>query len=75
MKAKATISDLPNYSFLIDKQSFYVKDYFHSVALLSFGYYDENGKFNYIYHLLIDDVFTRVFTVYLEALIFMSKLA
>ena len=75
MEAKVTHYDLPNYSFLIDKQSFYVKDYFHSVALLSFGYYDESGKFNYIYHLLIDDMFARVFTVYLDALVFMSKLS
>lgn len=75
MEAKETHYDLPNYSFLIDKQSFYIEDYYHSVSLLSFGYYDKNGKFNYIYHLLIDDMFNRVFTDYFTAFIYISKLS
>lgn len=73
MEAKETHSVLPNCSFLIDRQYFHFDDFCHSVCLLTFGYYDESGKLCYIYHLLIDGFFTRVFTDYLMAMSYFKK--
>ena len=75
MKAKETLSELPNYSFLIDRKYFNFDDFYHSVCLLSFGYYNENDELCYIYHLLIDNIFTRSFADYYAAVDYVSKLA
>lgn len=75
MKAKETLSELPNYSFLMDKKYFHLEDFNHSVLLLTFGYYNENGKLGYIYHLLMDNLFVRAFTDYSMAVDYVSKLA
>jgi len=74
VKAKETISDLPTFSFLIDRQYFHFDNFYLSVCLLTFGYYDETDKLCYIYHLLIDDVFIRVFTDYFMALNHLRKI-
>lgn len=73
MEAKKTLSELPNHSFLVDKKYFNFEDFNHSVLLLTFGYYNENGKLCYIYHLLLDNIFTRVFTDYFIALDYLSQ--
>lgn len=75
MEAKETNYDLPNYSFLVDRQFFNFYSFNHTVCLLIFGYYDEKGKFCYIYHLLIDNYFMRAFTDYFIAVDYVSKLA
>jgi hypothetical protein len=75
MKAKEAFPDLPNYSFLVDRQFFHFDDYCHSVCLLSFGYYDEKDKFCYMYHLLVDDIFIRAFTDYYMAVDYLRKFA
>jgi hypothetical protein len=75
MTAKKTLSELPNYSFLMDKKYFHIEDFNHSVLLLSFGYYNEKGELGYIYHLLMDNIFVRVFTDYYMAVDYISKLA
>ena len=73
MKAKEINSDLPKCSFLIERKYFHFDNFYLSACLLTFGYYNENGKFNYIYHLLIDDVFIRAFTDYFMALDHLRK--
>lgn len=75
MEAKKHLSESPNYSFLIDRKCFHFDDYNHSVCLLTFGYYNENGKLCYIYHLLVDEIFTRVFLNYLAAMDYLRKFA
>lgn len=75
MEIKQLQHYLPKCSFLIERKYFHFDDFYLSACLLTFGHYDENGKFNYIYHLLIDDVFIRAFTDYFMALDFVSKLA
>lgn len=75
MEAKKHLSESPNYSFLIDRKYFHFDDFNHSVCLMEFGYYNENGKLCCIYHLLIDGVFTRVFTDYLMAMSYLKKFA
>lgn len=75
MKAKKDFFELPNSSFLFDKQYFHFDDFYHSVSLLTFCYYNDNGKLCYIYHVLIDNYFIRAFTSYNEASDYLSKLA
>lgn len=74
MKAKKSLSELPNSSFLVDKKYFHFYDFFHSVCLLTFAYYNANDTLCYIYHLLIDDCLVRVFTDYFIAVDYVSKL-
>lgn len=75
MEAQKHLSESPNYSFLIDRKYFHFDDFNHSVCLLTFGCYDENGKLCYIYHLLVDEVFTRVFSDYFAVMVYLRKFA
>lgn len=75
MEAKETNSVLPSSLFLIDRQYFHFDDFSQSVCLLTFGYYNEKWKLCYIYHLLIDGVFNRVFTDYFIAMSYLQKFA
>lgn len=75
MKAKQSLAELPNNSFLVERKFFHFNDFYHTVCLLSFGFYNENDELCYIYHLLLDNVLIRVFTNYYTAVDYVSKLA
>jgi hypothetical protein len=75
MITKKTHHDLPDYSFLVDRQYFQFERFSHSVCLLTFGYYDESGKLCYIYHTLINGNFTRRFTNYAMVLDYLRNFA
>lgn len=75
MEAKDTRSVLPSNSFLVDRKYLYFDDFYYPVCLLTFGYYDEDGKLCYIYHLLVDGVFIWAFTDYLSVMSYFKKIA
>jgi hypothetical protein len=74
MEANETHSVLPTHSFLVDRQYFHFDDFCHSMCLLTFAAYDEDGKLCYIYHLLKDEVFTHVFASYFDVMIYLREL-
>jgi len=73
METREKLPQMPSSSFLIERHFFKFKDFNHTVSLMEFGYYDADSKLQYIYHLLIDDYFTRVFTSFECALNYLSK--
>lgn len=75
METKQLRHYLPKSSFLVDRQFFNFDDLCYSVCLLTFGYYNEKGKLCYIYHLLIDGIFTLAFSDYARVLDYLQKLA
>ena len=75
MKAKQHLSELPNFSFLMERKYFHFEEFNHLVCLLTFGYYNVNGELVCVYHLLLDNIFVRSFTTYLSAVEHLSKLS
>lgn len=74
MEAKENFPELPDHSFLLDRQFFRFDNLYYSVCLLTFVYYNANGKLCYIYHVLLDNVFVRAFTSYNAVNNYFSKL-